>query len=54
MERQNAFKQVLDVIKMIPQQGQVQYDLKRQLMELRVAANKLGLYDAADFLRDLI
>lgn len=42
---------VLDVIKKIPQQGQVQYDLQRQLRELRVAANKLGLYDAADFLR---
>jgi hypothetical protein len=42
---------VLDVIKEIPQQGQVQYDLQRQLRELRVAANKLGLYDAADFLR---
>ena len=42
---------VLDVIKEIPQQGQVQYDLQRQLRELRVAANKLGLYDAADYLR---
>lgn len=42
---------VLDVIKEIPQQGQVQYDLQRQLRELRIAANKLGLYDAADFLR---
>ena len=42
---------VLDVIKEIPQQGQVQYDLQRQLRELRIAANKLGLYDAADFIR---
>ena len=42
---------LLDVIKEIPQQGQVQYDLQRQLRELRIAANKLGLYDAADFLR---
>jgi len=42
---------VLNVIKDMPQQGQVQYDLERQLRELRVAANKLGLYDAADFLR---
>jgi hypothetical protein len=42
---------VLDVIKTIPQQRQVQYDLQRQLRELRVAANKLGLYDAADFIR---
>jgi len=44
-------KTVVDVIKDIPQQPQVQYDLTRQLNELRVAANKLGLYDAADFLR---
>lgn len=42
---------VLDVISTIPQQGQVQYDLQRQLRELMVAANKLGLYDAADFIK---
>jgi hypothetical protein len=42
---------VLDTIKEIPQQQQVQYDLTRQLRELRIAANKLGLYDAADYLR---
>lgn len=42
---------VVDVIKMIPQQPQVQYDLTKQLSELRIAANKLGLYDAADYLR---
>ena len=42
---------VLKTIKEIPQQPQVQYDLARQLRELRIAANKLGLYDAADFLR---
>lgn len=42
---------VYDVIKLIPQQPQVQYDLTKQLSELRVAANKLGLYDAADYLR---
>jgi hypothetical protein len=46
-------KSVLEVIKAIPQQPQVQYDLQRQLEELRVAANKLGLYDAADFLRPI-
>lgn len=44
-------KTVLEVIKDIPQQPQVQYDLSRQLRELRIAANKLGLYDAADYLR---
>ena len=42
---------VYEVIKRIPQQPQVQYDLTKQLNELRVAANKLGLYDAADYLR---
>ncbi len=42
---------VMDVIKLIPQQGQVQYDLTRQLQELRIAANMLGLYDAADYLK---
>lgn len=42
---------VYEVIKLIPQQPQVQYDLKKQLSELRVAANKLGLYDAADYLK---
>lgn len=42
---------VIDVIKLIPQQPQVQYDLTKQLQELRIAANKLGLYDAADYLR---
>lgn len=41
----------LDIIKEIQQQEQAQYDLQRQLLELRVAANKLGLYDAADFIR---
>lgn len=45
---------VVETIKEIPQQPQVQYDLKRQLSELRIAANKLGLYDAADFLRSFI
>ena len=45
------YKTVLDTIRDIPQLPQVQYDLERQLRELRMAANKLGLYDAADFLR---
>lgn len=42
---------VLDIIKETPQQKQVQYDLVRQLRELRIAANKLGLYDAANFIK---
>lgn len=43
-------KNVADVIRRIPQQKQVQYDLTRQLRELRYAANQLGLYDASDYL----
>jgi len=50
MEAEIREKTILDVIKNIPQQKQVQYDLTKQLSELRIAANKLGLYDAADFL----
>jgi hypothetical protein len=41
---------VLDTIAEIPQMPQVQYSLMQQLFELKIAANKLGLYDAADFL----
>lgn len=41
---------LLETIENTPQLPQVQYDLQRQLRELRVMANKLGLYDAADFL----
>lgn len=41
-------------IKAIHQLPQAQYDLEQQLRELRIAANKLGLYDAADFLREHI
>jgi hypothetical protein len=33
----------------IAQQPQAQYSLHEQLTILRVAANRLGLYDAADF-----
>lgn len=42
---------LLETIENTPQHPQVQYDLQRQLRELRVMANKLGLYDAADFIR---
>jgi hypothetical protein len=38
-------------INSIPQQGQAQYSLNEQLVELINAANKLGLYDAADYLK---
>ncbi len=42
---------VIDLIGMTPQGSQVQYSLQRQLQELRIAATKLGLYDAADFIK---
>ncbi len=48
--QENCTTSVLDIIKNIPQQAQVQYSLQQQLRELRIAANKLGLYDAADFI----
>jgi len=46
----NKKQNVVDAIKEIPQLPPVQYSTVEQLRELRVAANKLGLYDAADFL----
>jgi hypothetical protein len=42
---------LMEVIKKIPQQAQRQYDTTQQLRHLYDAANKLGLYDAADFVR---
>lgn len=41
---------LLETIENTKQLPQVQYNLQRQLRELRVMSNKLGLYDAADFL----
>lgn len=42
---------LLEVINQIPQQAQRQYATDDQLVVLMAAANKLGLYDAADFIR---
>jgi len=42
---------LLETIESTKQLPQVQYDLQRQLRELRAMANKLGLYDAADFIK---
>lgn len=39
-----------DAIAKMPQLPQAQYTLDQQLSELAWAANKLGLYDAADYL----
>ena len=54
MEKDKKIKSVLEVIAEIPQQPQVQYSLEEQLRELKFVANKLGLYDAADYLREVI
>lgn len=51
MGKQYPNIKLLEVIKNTEQLPQVQYDLVQQLRELRMMANKLGLYDAADFLR---
>lgn len=40
----------VEVLKLIPQQPQVQCSTKDQLTALRVIAVKFGLYDAADLL----
>jgi hypothetical protein len=42
------------VIAAIPQQPQRQYATDDQLRVLQAAANKLGLYDAADVIRNLL
>lgn len=42
------------VIAEIPQQPQRQYGTDEQLRVLQAAANKLGLYDAADVIRNLL
>lgn len=44
-------KQLSEVIFEIPKQPQTQESLTYQLLQLQVAANRLGLYDAADFLQ---
>jgi len=42
------------VIAKIPQQTQRQYGTDEQLRLLQAAANKLGLYDAADTVRNVL
>lgn len=44
-------EKLIEVIKAIPQQAQRQYGTDEQLRHLYDAANKLGLYDAADVIR---
>lgn len=51
MDEKEFTSGALEAIKQIPQVGQTQASLNEQLRLLRMAANKLGLYDAADYLR---
>lgn len=43
-----------EVIKSIPFQSQRQYSTLDQLLYLKEVANRLGLYDAADIIQNLI
>jgi len=43
-------KKLAEIIANIPQQPQVQYSLAEQIHDLIVIANKVGLYDASDYL----
>lgn len=47
-------EEVLEAIKAVPQQPQKQYGTDEQLRYLQVAANRLGLYDAADRISTLL
>jgi hypothetical protein len=47
----NVSGSALNAVKQIPQVPQTQMALNDQLKILRIAANKLGLYDAADFIK---
>jgi hypothetical protein len=49
-----TMRDTLQAIKDIPQQPQVQASLQEQLVQMRVAANKLGCYDAADFILGIL
>lgn len=43
-----------DMIRSIPRHPQVQWALNDQLRVLAAAANRLGLYDAADLVRNTL
>jgi len=45
------FLDTLEAIRLIPQRPQTQVSLIEQLAVLQHAANRLGLYDAADFVQ---
>lgn len=44
----------IHLLKLIPQQSQRQDSVIDQLKDLRLFANKLGMYDAADYLQLII
>tara|TARA_Y100000766_G_C18787440_1_gene546433 strand:+ start:408 stop:584 length:177 start_codon:yes stop_codon:yes gene_type:complete len=43
-----------EIIRKIPQQIQRQDSTEQQLKELHAVANRLGMYDAADVIKNLI
>jgi len=54
MEAYERDEGIENSIKAIPQYSQVQCATNTQLEYLRMAANKLGLYDAADFIKKFL
>lgn len=54
MDKPDTVFEPTDHIRQIPQFLQTQTDLTIQLERLIPVANKLGLYDAADFLRKYV
>jgi hypothetical protein len=43
-----------DLVALVPQQPQRQDSTNDQLRDLRVMANRLGMYDAADLIRNIL
>jgi hypothetical protein len=43
-------EKIESILNKLPQQSQSQESLLKQLKELRQIANRLGLYDASDFI----
>lgn len=50
MKNEPSFQALMEGI---PKQGQRQDSLQDQLHDLQAVANRLGMYDAADFIREL-
>lgn len=53
METTSGYAKSATIVEMIPQQPQRQDSLVEQLRTLHIVANRIGCYDAADFLKHL-